>query len=114
MRVPDIPASKPPELQPEKPIPPSGRKSLLLAYVLHLMGGGGFLGFPRFYLGYYRTAQLQLGLGLTTLLLPLLIQSNDFQYYLIPPVLVWYIADLFLLPGMTRAANARIAQASQP
>lgn len=109
VRVPNIPAKPDAEPAPPRSTAPPGAKSLWVAYALHLSGGGGFLGLARFYLGFYRSAQIQLGLGLTTLFLPLLIQSNDFQYYLIPPVLLWYVVDLFLLPGMARAANEKLA-----
>ncbi|WP_210324122.1 TM2 domain-containing protein [Azorhizobium oxalatiphilum] len=78
---------------------------MLIAYLLHLMGGGGIFGFHRFYLGYTRSAQIQAALGATTLLLPLIIRSNDFQLFLLPPAMVWYIADLFLIPRMVRARN---------
>lgn len=80
-------------------------KSLWVAYALHLLGGGGFLGFHRFYLGFTRSAQIQLALGAVCLLLPLLIQSNRFQMFLIPPALIWYVVDLFLMPRMVRAAT---------
>ncbi|MFC3695082.1 TM2 domain-containing protein [Chenggangzhangella methanolivorans] len=84
---------------------PPARKTMWVAYALQIMGGGGFLGLHRFYLGYKQSGYAQLALGVTTLFLPLIIGGNDFQYLLIPLALIWYLVDLFLIPGMVRRAN---------
>lgn len=88
------------------PRTPLARKIMWVAYALQIMGGGGFLGVHRLYLGYKRSGFAQLALGATTLLLPFIIGSNDFQYLLIPLALTWYLVDLFLIPGMVRRANS--------
>lgn len=105
VRVPRIPnASTSPNSEGASPAerPVAAGKSLWVAYALHLLGGGGFLGLHRFYLGFPRSAQIQLALGAVCLLLPLFIQSNQFQMFLIPPALIWYVVDLFLIPRMAR------------
>lgn len=113
-RVPRVTSHAPltAETASEPEAPPTGtpRKALWVAYALHLLGGSGFLGLHRFYLGHKRSACLQLALGATTLLLPLLIRSNDFQIYLIPPTLLWYLADVFLMPRLTRQANRVVSE----
>lgn len=87
----------------QKEMPP--QKQLWVAYALHLMGGGGFLGLHRFYLGFTRSARIQLALGATCLLLPLVLRIHQFQMFLMAPTMLWYVVDLFLIPRMAREVN---------
>jgi TM2 domain-containing membrane protein YozV len=87
------------------------RKITWVAYLLLLMGGGGLLGFHRFYLGYKRSAKLQLALGVTVFLLPFFASRNLLTEALFYAALVWYFVDIFLIPGMLRAANSRAVPA---
>ena len=82
-----------------------------VAYVLQLFGGGGFLGFHRFYLGFKQSAKIQLALGISTFLLPFAIGNSILTTALTFVAVAWYLVDLFLIPGMLRAANSRAVPA---
>jgi TM2 domain-containing membrane protein YozV len=73
------------------------KKSVGASYVLCLLLGG--LGAHRFYLGYTGTAVVQLILGLLGFVLVLTW----------PPLWIWLLVDLFLIPGMVRTRNMEIA-----
>lgn len=78
------------------------KKSMLLAYVLWHFGSA--IAAHRFYLGAYQSALMLSGLfwgGLVLMLLwpPLGLVS-------LAGWLIWLLADLFLIPGLTRRANA--------
>ncbi len=84
------------------------RKITWVAYLLFFMGGGGCLGFHRFYLGYKRSAQIQLALGVTVLFLPFFIGWNlvfECLYYV---AIIWYFVGVFLIPKMVREANGAL------
>lgn len=82
-------------------------KSMLIAYLLALLGGAGCLGLHRFYLGYKRSALMMLVLTLGAFLLPMVgIYSVTLTWWVIT---FWVLLDLFLIPGMTRTRNAQIA-----
>lgn len=109
VNVPKIPGSA--SANPDRQVPDGSgivvkivdRKVMWVAYVLAIMGGGGMLGLHRFYLGYTRSAQVQLGLGVCAFLVPFLLGLVGQPLILI--ALVWNIVDLFLIPGLTRKAN---------
>lgn len=79
-----------------------------VAYVLQLFGGGGYFGFHRFYLGFKRSAKIQLALGIATFLLPFIIGRSILLDALTWVAVAWNIIDLFLIPGMVRAANSGV------
>ncbi|MBN7807123.1 TM2 domain-containing protein [Agrobacterium rosae] len=84
------------------------RKITWVAYLLFFMGGGGCLGFHRFYLGYKKSAKIQLALGVTVLFLPFFIGWNlvfECLYYV---AITWYFVDVFLIPKMVREANGTL------
>ncbi len=84
------------------------RKITWVAYLLFLMGGGGCLGFHRFYLGYKKSAKIQLALGVSVLFLPFLTGWNLVLEVLYHVALVWYFVDIFLIPKMVREANGTL------
>ena len=75
----------------------ANKKSVGASYVLCLILGG--LGAHRFYLGYTGTAVVQLILGLLGFVL----------FLTWPPLWIWLLVDLFLIPGMVRTRNMEIA-----
>jgi len=75
----------------------ANKKSVGASYVLCLLLGG--LGAHRFYLGHRATAAVQLVLGLLGFVV-------GFTW---PPLWLWLLVDLFLIPGMVRARNLEIA-----
>jgi TM2 domain-containing membrane protein YozV len=75
----------------------ANKKSAGAAYVLCLLLGG--LGAHRFYLGYTGTAAIQLALGILGFIV----------FVTWPPLWIWLLVDLFLIPGMVRAKNMEIA-----
>lgn len=82
-------------------------KSMLIAYVLALLGGAGCLGLHRFYLGYKRSALMMLALTLGAIVLPMVgIYSVTLTWWVVS---LWVLVDLFLIPKMTRDRNAEIA-----
>ncbi|XUY27421.1 NINE protein [Agrobacterium sp. rho-8.1] len=83
------------------------RKIIWVAYVMAIMGGGGILGLHRFYLGYTRSAVLQLLLGICAFLLPAVLNLFDLTYFMGMIAAGWVLVDLFLIPLMVRAANRR-------
>lgn len=82
-----------------------------VAYALQLFGGGGYFGFHRFYLGFKRSAKIQLALGIATFLLPFIMGRSILLDALTWAAVAWNIIDLFLIPGMLRAANSRAVPA---
>ena len=80
----------------------AARKSALVAYLLWFFLG--WLGLHRFYLGYLVSGLLMLALwGVGTLL------SIIFIGYLILVVpVLWWVVDLFLIPGMVENRNNQI------
>jgi TM2 domain-containing membrane protein YozV len=74
------------------------KKSVGASYVLCLLLGG--LGAHRFYLGHTPTAAVQLVLGVAGFL------TGGLTW---PPLWVWLLVDLFLIPGMVRKRNLEIA-----
>ena len=75
----------------------ANKKSVGASYVLCLLLGG--LGAHRFYLGYPASAAVQLVLGIL-----------GFVVFLTwPPLWLWLLVDLFLIPGMVRQRNLEIA-----
>jgi hypothetical protein len=82
-------------------------KSMWIAYALMLLGGGGGLGLHRFYLGYQRTGLMMLVLFLGTIFLPMVgVTSVRLTMWVVS---LWILADLFLIPAMTRKRNEEIA-----
>ncbi len=96
----DDPEDVPPQVQ------VVDRKLTWVAYLLHLLGGGGLFGLHRFYLGSYRSAKIQLAIGALSLLLPFFIGRNIIVDMLFYVAMTWYIVDLFLIPKMVREKNA--------
>ncbi|MBM3560358.1 MAG: TM2 domain-containing protein [Alphaproteobacteria bacterium] len=77
-----------------------GDKSMLLAYAVWFFPLGA-LGIHRFYLGATESAFI---------LLALTVVSSVLNYVGVGPLLglvvvIWLIVDIFLIPGMVRAAN---------
>ena len=70
--------------------------------------GHGWLGAHRRYLGYRRSGNIQALLTCVMFLNIFTFGHNLFYLTVFAPVVVWFLADLFLLPGMTRKANARL------
>ncbi|WP_202032934.1 NINE protein [Agrobacterium rubi] len=103
VNVPKIQASQQPSAQMNVVV----SKQKWVAYALHLLGGGGCFGLHRFYLGFTRSAKIQLVLGVVSLLLPFIIGPDVLTKAPFLVTLVWYVVDLFLIPGMVRAANSR-------
>lgn len=81
-------------------------KHMWVAYVINLVGFG-VLGGHRFYLLYYRSACIQLGLFFAYILLSFVVPILSDAAMI--GLVVWVLVDLFLIPGMTRARNATIA-----
>ena len=80
----------------------AGKKSTGVAYLLWLFLGG--LGGHRFYLGYTGSAVAQLLLsviGWITLLFAV-------GLFLLIPLGIWLLVDLFLIPGMAQARNGEL------
>ncbi|MEF2070234.1 NINE protein [Consotaella aegiceratis] len=102
--------SREPERPDRDPRAASYLKSIWIAYALHLLGGGGYLGLHRFYLGYHRSAKLQLGLSAATFVLAFASVPTGLRSLLIVPAVTWYVLDLFLIPGLLRERNAAIRQ----
>lgn len=82
------------------------RKSLSHAYWIQLRYGHGWLGAHRRYLGYRRSGNIQALLTCVMFLSVFTFGHTLFHLALFVPVMVWFVADLFLLPGMARNANA--------
>lgn len=101
----DIPS----ENSTSNPIYPLAQKKKWIAYALHLLGGGGYLGLHRFYLGFYQSAKIQLALTVMTFFsFGFFDIPRKLEVVLMTPVIIWYIADLFLIPKMVRERNAAI------
>ncbi len=76
-----------------------GDKSMLLAYVLWFFLGS--LGIHRFYLGATRSAIIILILTILSIVLSVVGVGPLLGLV----VVIWLIVDIFLIPGMVRAAN---------
>lgn len=76
-------------------------KDVGIAYILLLLLGGFAL--HRFYLGYVGSAVTMLIMFWVGWLTSVFVVG----FFLVGAVIVWWIVDLFLLPGMTRQANMR-------
>ncbi len=76
-----------------------GDKSMLLAYVLWFFLGS--LGIHRFYLGATRSAIIILILTILSVVLSVVGVGPLLGLV----VIIWLIVDIFLIPGMVRAAN---------
>ncbi|MGE0255223.1 MAG: TM2 domain-containing protein [Alphaproteobacteria bacterium] len=76
-----------------------GDKSMLLAYVLWFFLGS--LGIHRFYLGATTSAIVLLVLTILSIMLAVVGVGAFFGLI----VVIWLIVDIFLIPGMVRAAN---------
>jgi len=76
-----------------------GDKSMLLAYVLWFFLGS--LGIHRFYLGATRSAIILLVLTILSVVLSVVGVGPLLGLV----VVIWLIVDIFLIPGMVRAAN---------
>ena len=76
----------------------ANKKSVGASYLLCILLGG--LGAHRFYLGYTVTACVQLLIGLSGFMLSAITW---------PPLWIWLLVDLFLIPGMVRRKNLEIA-----
>lgn len=85
------------------PVAPArvGGKSTAVAYVFALLLGG--VGAHRFYLRRPITASVMLVIWVTGLAAT----GATWGWYLMAATAVWVIVDLFLIPGMVQAANAR-------
>lgn len=79
-------------------------KSLGTAYMLWFFLGG--VGGHRFYLGFQISAAIQA--ALTPISYGLMIGGSLLGFYTLSAAGLWLIADLFMLPGMQREANAKI------
>lgn len=84
------------------------RKSLARAYWIQLRHGHGWFGAHRRYLGYRRSGNIQALLTCAMFLCVFTFGHSLLHLTLFALVIVWFIADLFLLPGMTRKANAKL------
>ena len=79
------------------------KRSLLSAYLFHILGLCGLLGMHRLYLGRTRSAGWQFGLlFVSCLLMAFGIWPMIFMVY---GLMIWGVIDLFLIPGMTRRVN---------
>jgi TM2 domain-containing membrane protein YozV len=76
----------------------ANKKSVGASYLLCLLLGG--LGAHRFYLGYTGTAAVKLALGILGFI-------SGFITW--PPLWIWLLIDLFLIPGMVRQKNLELA-----
>lgn len=85
------------------------KKSMLLAYVLWHFGSA--LAAHRFYLGVYQSALMLTGLFWGGLLLMLV--WPPLGLVSLAAWLIWLLADLFLIPGLTREANADVVDHAQ-
>lgn len=94
-----------PSSLPQDPLYRGSYKSLWLAYILLLLASG--LGLHRFYLGYRRTAAMQL--GLFALMMVLAFSGFGPGNYVFFLLLAWVVVDLVLLPWLTRWRNEAIA-----
>jgi len=79
----------------------ASKKSLPVAYVLWFLIGG--LGIHRFYLGDSRSGGIILGCAVGAIVLGMAI--HPFFSILWAVVGVWWLVDLFLMPGLVRKAN---------
>ncbi|MGE0255222.1 MAG: TM2 domain-containing protein [Alphaproteobacteria bacterium] len=77
-----------------------GDKSMLLAYVLWFFLGS--FGVHRFYLGFRTSATIMLVLAVASLLLAVVLIGGFAGAVLA----VWWLVDIFLIPGLVREANA--------
>lgn len=73
------------------------KKSVGATYLLCLLLGG--LGAHRFYLGRKGSAAVQLALGVLGFIL----------VFTWMPLWIWLVIDLFLIPGMVRDENLKVA-----
>jgi len=80
------------------------KKSVGVAYLLWAFLGG--VGAHRFYLGQTATGAVMLGLMLVGIITAILIVG----FLLLIPLWIWVIVDAFLIPGMARDYNMRLAQ----
>ncbi len=82
----------------------SGRKSVLLAYVIWFFLGYG--GVHRMYLGRWGSGLAMLAIfGLSWILMPVLIGWPIFVF-----ILIWWLLDALLIPGIARSADDRLIQ----
>jgi TM2 domain-containing membrane protein YozV len=92
-----------------RPLPPAEpifvrEKSAGTAYLLWFILGG--LSAHRFYLGFTTSAMIQL--AITPLGYALLISKSPAGVAFVLGGALWLLADAFLIPGLTRTANARL------
>lgn len=81
-------------------------KRMWIAYVLNLAGLGVF-GAHRFYLRYHQTGLIQLSMFFGYILLEFI--SETASTIVMVALVLWVLADLFLIPRLTRERNAQIA-----
>src|SRR3546814_3486140 len=80
----------------------AAKKAVLVAYLLWFFLG--WLGLHRFYLGYVISGLLMLALwGVGTLLTFILV-----GYVILVVPFLWWLVDLFLIPGMAQQRNNEI------
>lgn len=80
----------------------ASKKSVLVAYLLWFFLG--WLGVHRFYLGYTMSAVIMVALWLIGTVLSIILIG--YVILLIPAL--WWVVDLFLIPGMARERNHAI------
>jgi TM2 domain-containing membrane protein YozV len=83
----------------------ANRKSVGVAYLLLIFLGG--FGAHRFYLGRSGTAAAQLVLSILGIVLAIVAVG----FILLAVVWIWLFVDLFLVPGIAREENMRLANA---
>lgn len=81
----------------------ANKKSVLVAYLLWFLLG--VLGAHRFYLGRTSSAVAMLLISLVSF--PLMLVAVGFVTWF--AVIVWAVIDLFLIPGIVREFNERLA-----
>jgi len=99
------PDKKNAEALPQGPLYRRAYKSLWLAYLFLLVASG--VGLHRFYLGYRRTAAIQLALFVLAVVLAFSgFGPGNIAFF---AILGWVFVDLFMLPWLTRWRNEAIA-----
>lgn len=82
----------------------AGPKSVLLAYVIWFFLGYG--GVHRMYLGKWFSGLVMLGIfAVSWILMPILIGWPIFAF-----ILLWWLLDALLVPGMARRADERLIE----
>ncbi|MHB2266191.1 TM2 domain-containing protein [Aliihoeflea sp. PC F10.4] len=90
---------------PQGPLYRRAYKSIWLAYLFLLVASG--VGLHRFYLGYRRTAAVQLALFVLAMVLAFSgFGPGNIAFF---AILGWVFVDLFMLPWLTRWRNEAIA-----